>query len=97
MAPDHSTFLIFMDTVGRLLKLSNSKKNRESIVIPPTSTSPLPNSLSHSTISLPSVSSSPNVSSKLTSAQAELQACESQLAAKEKELDQLRFTPSETA
>ncbi|KAA1470938.1 hypothetical protein DENSPDRAFT_798509, partial [Dentipellis sp. KUC8613] len=78
--------------VTRLLKLSSSKKNRDSVVITPSLTTAPSASMSHSTLSLPSSSSSPTNSSKMTAAQAELQACETHLAMKERELDALRIT-----
>lgn len=68
----------------RLIKLSkNQKPTRDSFIDTLTETSQ---------ISLNSFASAGPSSSKLGAAQAELQACEAHLAAKEKELDQLRVS-----
>lgn len=75
-------------SVTRLIKLSkNQKPTRDSFIGNLGSAS---GDLSQ--ISLNSYTPAVASSSKLGSAQAELQACESHLAAKEKELDQLRIS-----
>ena len=75
-------------SVTRLIKLSkNQKPTRDSFI------GTLGSSVGEtSQTSLNSFTPPPSSSSKLTAAQSQLQACEAHLAAKEKELDELRIS-----
>ncbi|THH12479.1 hypothetical protein EW146_g7660 [Bondarzewia mesenterica] len=74
--------------VTRLIKVSKHQKStRDSFIA---NIGPSPSSMSQSSLTSSIVST--NASSKLSAAQAELQACETQLAAKERELDAMRVS-----